>query len=157
MFQPVRNKLLILGIKPYQKYPFNLKNLFALFMLSMGIFLNCVHLFCEANTFKEYADSVCASSSMMVATIIFAIIIWKTIPLHHSMDNLEESVTKSEWTALIVCIEDFAPVTIDSGISKYESDYFSVLEFKKKTFCRTWMPRIKRNLWWYQWEYTKIG
>lgn len=96
ILQPIRNNLLILGVKSYQKHPFNFRNVFALFMLSMGAVLNCVHLFYEANTFKEYADSVCASSSMVVATIIFAIIMWKTHPFYRCLNNLEEIVNKSE-------------------------------------------------------------
>lgn len=93
IFQPIRNRLSTVGIVPYRKYPLNSRNLLTLFMLSLGAVLNCVHLLYEANTFKEFADSVCASSSMVTASIFFTIVIWKTLPLHDCMSNLEKSIT----------------------------------------------------------------
>lgn len=96
ILQPIRNIFSFVGIAPYQKQPFNMRNVVTLFMLGTGVLLNCVHLFYEASTFKEYTDSVCASSSMVVAIILFAILIWKTLPMFSFLNNLEESVTKSK-------------------------------------------------------------
>lgn len=104
IFQPIRDRLLVVGIVLYQKHPLNLRNLLTLFMLIMGSLLNCVHLFHEAITFKDFTDSFCASSSMIMATILFLILIWKTLSLYRYLNNLEECVTKRELNSL-VCLD----------------------------------------------------
>lgn len=96
IFQPIRNRLATIGIIVYQKYPLSFKNLLTFFMLSLGVILNCAFLLYEAKTFKEFADSVCSSTAMISATIVFGIFIWKTFPLYDSFDKMEKSVTKRE-------------------------------------------------------------
>lgn len=94
--QPCRNSFLILGIETYEKHPFNIRNVITYFMLIMGSLLNSVHLLYEADTFKEYADSVCATSSMIVATIMFTDLIYILRPFFNCMQQLEEIVDESE-------------------------------------------------------------
>lgn len=96
IFEPIRKRMSVVGIAPYQKYPLNSKNIITLFMLIMGALLNCVHLLHEADTFKEYADSFCASASMIVAAIVFVILIWETLSVYRLLDSLERSTTKRE-------------------------------------------------------------
>lgn len=97
LLQSVRNRLSTIGIVFYQKSPLNVSNLFTLAMLCFGSFFNCAHLLYEAKTFKEFADSVCASSAMIVASISFGIFIWKTRPIYDCLNNVEKSVTKREY------------------------------------------------------------
>lgn len=96
ILQPIRNDFEVVGVVPYQKCPFNSKNLRTFFALSIGALLNGVYLLLEAETFKEYADSFCSMSIMIVATMLFSIMIWKTPSLYHLLNTLEENVTKRE-------------------------------------------------------------
>lgn len=96
ILQPIRNNFLVVGVVPFQKCPLNFQNLRTFFSLFMGALLNCVHLFHEAESFKEYADSFCTTSIMTVATMLFSIMIWKTRTLFHLLNALEEIVTKRE-------------------------------------------------------------
>lgn len=97
IFQPIRNRLAVIGLELYQKTPFNLKNMTTLFMLIMGSIFCGSHLFFVANNFKEYADSFCASSSIIVSAIIHTILLWKIRPLYRCLNDLEKSVTKREF------------------------------------------------------------
>lgn len=108
ILQPIQNRLLILGIVIYQSNPLNLKNLLTFFMLLMGALLNCVHLFREADSFKKYTDSVCASLSMIVASILFAILISQTRSLYRLLTKLEANVTKRK-------LESFKRITHKSS------------------------------------------
>lgn len=101
IFQPIRDNFAIIGVVLYQKCPLNLNNLRTFFALSTGILLNCIHLFCEASTFREYADSFCDTSIMILATLLFMIMIWKTRPLYQLLNDLEYSVTASKFKSLI--------------------------------------------------------
>lgn len=97
IFQPLRSDLSFVGITPYEKHAFNVKNMVALFMSSIGALINYLHLLNETSTVNEYIESICATSALTVATILFSILIWRTLPIYSSMNYLEETITKSKF------------------------------------------------------------
>lgn len=95
-FQPIRNRFESIGIRVYRKFPLNFRNLLTLFMLSSGAVLNSAHLLYEAKTFKEFADSVCATVAMITASTLFVVFIWKTLSFYDCFDKMERSISKRE-------------------------------------------------------------
>lgn len=90
---------LYLGIGAYQsvqKHPFNRQNILALLILGSSTISCLIHFFRNAQTFADYTYSVAAFSSMLVATIVHAIILWKMPALFECLDELERCVDESE-------------------------------------------------------------
>lgn len=68
---------------------FNRKNVSALLVLSLTTISCLLYLLYDAKTFTEYTYSVAAFSSMLVATAILAIVIWKMKPLFNCLSLME--------------------------------------------------------------------
>lgn len=96
ILDPIRNTYALVGIKSYENHPLNLRNSFVISTMFLASVFNCVHLFYEELTFKEYAESVCGASSVLVATVLFTVLVWQIRPLYRCMDTLEEIVDKRE-------------------------------------------------------------
>lgn len=89
-----------MGITRHQamqcQQPFNAKNSqqlvkFCLFVIPFGGFL----IF-EANSFKEYTESICFTSAIIVIAIIFLAFIWNMRNFFNFVDGWEECVKQSE-------------------------------------------------------------
>lgn len=99
-FQVMQKSFAILGIgekQSLQKHLINVRNMAALCMLCAAVTLNCVHLYHEAKTFKDYADGIYTGSSLIVAAILFTIIISDMRQVVKCLKNIEKLVNKSEF------------------------------------------------------------
>lgn len=86
------------GIDPEaltKKTLFNHRNVAALVVLNLSTILSLTYLLLDANTFLEYTYGVAAFSSMLVATAIFAIFVWKTRCLFYCLGLMEKAVANS--------------------------------------------------------------
>lgn len=77
-----------------QKSLFNRKNIAALPVLSLSTISCSIYLLHEANTFAEYTYGVAAFSSMLVATAIFGIFIWKMKSLFYCLSLCEKKAVE---------------------------------------------------------------
>lgn len=68
---------------------FNRKNVSVLVVLSLTTASSLIYLLHDANTFIEYTHAFAAFSSMLVATVIFAIVIWKMKPFFDCLSMME--------------------------------------------------------------------
>ena len=96
LFQQIQKDFAIYGIGSRQK-PFNWRNLVAVLMFSIGIVLSSIHLFCEAKTFQEYADTIFTATSLVVATINFVYIACEMRRLFDSLNDAEKIINASEY------------------------------------------------------------
>lgn len=86
-----------LGGKSMQAQPFNSKSVFVLIVHGVGTALSFVHLFCTANTFKEYTVSFYTASGMLTASSCYAVLMWKTKSLSKCLNNLEKTIDEREF------------------------------------------------------------
>lgn len=94
ILQTVQKFVLHLGINAHQAIQKNLlnrRNVWALFVFSLSTTSSLIYLSRNAKTFAEYTFAVAAFSSMLVATILFAIIIWKMPELFKCLDLMEKT------------------------------------------------------------------
>lgn len=80
-----------------RKHSFNKNNISALFIMTSASVLCIIYLLFEVNNFKEYTDSVCMTFTVTIATIVFAIEIWKTKSVCEFFHNFEDLTQKSEY------------------------------------------------------------
>lgn len=116
LFQIAQENLLCLGISSNQSKKYRQLSLtcsiYSLFMLLSAAFLTF-----EANTFKEYTNSVYTTSSLIAINILFTIIYIKREKLFKLFDDGEHFFDESEfiqicWTLLIhpVITDDFKKI-----------------------------------------------
>lgn len=96
LFRQVYKYLSVYGIEPHRK-PFNSRNLLAILLFGMGTASNCVHFFCEVETFQQYAESIFVTISVMVATTNFIYIASKMRELYDCFKEPEKIVNDSEF------------------------------------------------------------
>ena len=91
----------MLGICPRsessEKNSLNSKNKFVLFASIDGIISCCVHLAYIADSFEDYTNSIYSISATLTCTICYASMIWKMPTLFRFIDELEQTLDKSEF------------------------------------------------------------
>lgn len=83
-----------------QKYLFNFKNLFALFILTFCAVLNCLYFCYDATTFNEYAISAYTTLTAIVSVITFLITILQMRAQFILIHDIEMILNKSELSAI---------------------------------------------------------
>lgn len=94
IFQLIEKYLAILGMKSYQTV-FNKQNLMIICMLATASISSILYLFEELN-FEEYIISVYVTSTVIINTVEFVIMIWRTTKIFEFMKSLRENIQKSE-------------------------------------------------------------
>lgn len=101
IFVLLRTQLEMCGIKIARKsWPFNMKNATVSFLLYLYVILNALTLN-ETSTFDEWIEILFRSVSIGICGIVHVIIVWKTSELFQFIDNLTNSVDKSEFVIQI--------------------------------------------------------
>lgn len=59
-----------------------------------------IFVFYEADSFREYVESVFVFSTLVVVSVTFFAFIWITAKMFKLMNNIETTVNKSEWSLL---------------------------------------------------------
>lgn len=80
ILQSAQQNFSYLGVDPppaKENHPFNWRNVLTVLVLVLSTISSAMYLVRLANTFMEYTFSICAVSSMLVATIILLITLFK--------------------------------------------------------------------------------
>lgn len=99
-FQVMKKSFAVLGINKEvstQEHLINPRNMATLFMLSGAAVLNGVHLYYEAETFKDYAVGIYSGSSLIVAAILFTVTILNQRRTNKCLKSMEKLVNKSKF------------------------------------------------------------
>lgn len=97
LFEIVRRNFAILGISPH-KHPFNRNSLETFFICGLSCILCGVFLICNANTFREYTESIYMTTMQMVIASIFTIVVVKTSKLFQFVDDFEKYIENRKLT-----------------------------------------------------------
>lgn len=118
IFQTDLKYLAIMGINAYQsqqKYPFNVRNVLIILLLSTAATSSTIQFFYVANSFNEYTNALYSATGMITATIIVAIVLQKLRLLFCCLDRFESILNKSE------LLENECRTNIDKRIIQFIS------------------------------------
>lgn len=107
VIQSVKNDYSILGLnfnQSFQTHSFNKQNLKSFFALGLAITSNCVYFFHLAKTIDEFILSIFTTTSIVVVTIVYAVLFWKMKPIHELCDAIETLINESELQIRIFAI-----------------------------------------------------
>lgn len=99
IFDSIKSNFAIVGANSLQsngQNPFNLKNVMIILIINVQATLCGIFVFYEANSFREYVESVFAFSTVIVIHIVFPVFIWKIPKMFELMNNIEKIVNKSK-------------------------------------------------------------
>lgn len=118
IFQSTKQFLANVGIAPDSR-PFNLRNSLTLLVFGITVILVSSFLFCEANTFKEYTESIYMTSVSWAIFITFLSVIWKKEYIFLFTDQWEKIAETSKLSRAVTCA-----INIYSMIGE-KVDYYS--------------------------------
>ena len=100
IFQTIQKQYVILGIgssnHPTQKYPFNRRIVFGVFIFGILFTFQSMYIIREASGFMEYVECICtASGNIIIFICILAMILGKT-KLYESIENIEKLIDTSQ-------------------------------------------------------------
>lgn len=95
IFQQLQKNLAFYGIASYQ-HPFNLRIRLSLIIYSLAIILIFIHIFYEAKTFQEYANSIFMATAQIATSIIFTFNAWQMQSFFDCVKEAEEIVNDSK-------------------------------------------------------------
>lgn len=96
IFQSTKKYLAIVGIVAQSRRPFNMRTLATLSGFAIMIILICTFLFCEANSFKDYTESIYMSSVSIAIFSTFSFVIWKRENIFQFIDCWEKIAEASK-------------------------------------------------------------
>lgn len=91
-----KKKIAVLGFVPNQN-PINVRSLLSLVVCAVGVASSGIYLFCEANSFREYATSVFVCTIIIGVTVTFIIIISKTRAIFDFLTGIEVMIDGSKF------------------------------------------------------------
>ena len=100
LFDTVKSHFTVMGVNSVQakrKNPLNFKNVTVILMTSIEGTLSGIFVFCEANSFREYVESIFVFSTIFIVNIVFLHFIWNMSKVFELMNNIEKTVNKSKY------------------------------------------------------------
>lgn len=96
IFHQLRKNLAFYGIASHQ-HPFNLRNGLSLIVYSLAIILICIHIFYEAETFQEYANSIFMATVQIAVSSIFIFNACQMKSFFGCVNEAERIINESEY------------------------------------------------------------
>lgn len=96
ILQTVQKSFEILGIGCSNQSSIHAKYMGACLIYGVGITFSAVFLFCEASGFQEYTDNLYITTSLAVGFCCITNIFFKVNELFQLIDDVEETIGKSE-------------------------------------------------------------
>lgn len=100
IFQLIKRNFAILGISSNslnKKYLLNKNVLTASLFYGLNFTLNAIFLFCKANNFQEYTDSIYVTTAVLTIFVCYVITIFKVTNIFEFIEHCETIVDESEF------------------------------------------------------------
>lgn len=95
-FQKLQRLASLYGVDSNQ-HPFNRRNWMEFSNFGFGIILNGAYILCQAETFREYADSIFIFTSLVNTMMVFAFSVLRMRPIFDGISRGEEIINDSEF------------------------------------------------------------